>query len=275
MKKKVRKIFVFLVLIGILITVWGFVPVTERMVLTYQGDTSADIRIVLVTDLHSCFYGKDQKALLDRIDREDPDIVIFSGDFFDDKLSDENAKITASDLVRKYPCYYVTGNHEYWSGRVDEMREFMRSIGVTVLQGECSTINIEGTDIDICGVDDPTYMTSSAWKEQLDMAYEASDEDHLRILASHRPEQVDTYSDYDFDLILTGHAHAGQIRIPFLNIGLFAPDQGVMAKYVSGKYTLENGSIMIVSRGLARESTPLPRVFNHPEIVSIEVVIGP
>ena len=76
---------------------------------------------------------------------------------------------------------------------------------------------------------------------------------------------------YDFDLILAGHAHAGQIMIPFIKKGLYAPNQGIFAKYVSGTYSLENGSILIVSRGLARESTKAPRFFNHPEIVVIDL----
>ena len=75
----------------------------------------------------------------------------------------------------------------------------------------------------------------------------------------------------DFDLILAGHAHAGQFRVPFVNRGLIAPNQGFLAKYVNGTYELSNGSIMEVSRGLARESTPLPRYFNHPEIVVIDL----
>ena len=88
---------------------------------------------------------------------------------------------------------------------------------------------------------------------------------------THRPEKVDVYEKYDFDLIVAGHAHAGQIRIPFLNKGVFAPDQGFMAEYVNGTYTLSNGSIMEVSRGLGRECTFAPRYFNHPEVVVIDL----
>ena len=128
-----------------------------------------------------------------------------------------------------------------------------------------------GCKIDICGVDDPTYMSDSAWKEQIDRAYSETDPSHVKILLSHRPERVPVYEEYDFDLILTGHAHAGQFRIPFINRGILAPDQGFMASYVNGKYELINGSVMVVSRGLARESTPLPRYFNHPELVIINI----
>lgn len=257
--------------IFVLYTVWTWHAVTERITLDLAGVVNEGVRIVLVTDLHSCFYGNGQKNLISMIDSESPDIVILGGDIFDDKLGDDNAKILLEDLVTKYPCYYVTGNHEYWSGRVPEMKEYLESIGISVLEGECETIEIKGNPIDVCGIDDPTDMYRSDWEAQLRAAYEASSEDHIRLLVTHRPEEVEEYAKYDFDLIMAGHAHAGQFRIPFINRGVFAPNQGYMAKYVNGAYDLPGGSIMVVSRGLARESTPAPRYFNHPEIVVIDL----
>lgn len=229
------------------------------------------MRVVLVTDLHSCFYGRGQHTLISMIDKEKPDIILLGGDIFDDKLSDDNAKLLLEDLVTKYPCYYVSGNHEYWSERVDEMKEYLEGIGVSVLEGECETVEINGAVMDICGVDDPTRLYRSTWIAQLENAYEQTEEDHIRILVTHRPEEVSEYEKYDYDLIVAGHAHAGQFRIPFINKGVFAPNQGYMAEYISGSYELSNGSIMVVSRGLARESTPAPRYFNHPEIVVIDL----
>lgn len=268
---KTVKFISFLLIFILLLTVWYWVPVTERMTLELSENGPVGLRIALITDLHSCYYGSGQRSLINRIDSEEPDIIVLSGDIFDDKLSDDNAKLLLEDLVTKYPCYYVTGNHEYWSGRAELMKEYLKGIGVCVLEGECVTVEENGRQIDICGVDDPTYMSDSSWKEQIDKAYSETDPFHVRILLSHRPEKVYVYEEYDFDLILTGHAHAGQFRIPFINRGLFAPDQGFMASYVNGKYELSNGSVMIVSRGLARESTPLPRYFNHPEIVIINI----
>ena len=252
-------------------TIWSWVPFTERIQIDFKGKDSGKARIALITDLHSCYYGKNQKWLTKRIDRENPDIAILSGDIFDDKIGDENAKILIEHLVKKYPCFYVTGNHEYWSGRADEMKDWLRSKAVSVLDGNCRTISIGGLEFDIAGVDDPVSTTESEWKNQLAEAYSSTDESHIKILVSHRPEKTAAYEKYDFDLILTGHAHSGQFRIPFFNRGLYAPNQGLMAKYVNGLYTLSNGSRMIVSRGLARESTPLPRFFNHPELIILNI----
>ena len=246
----------------------SWIPVTEHVKLDL---VDGKVRAALVTDLHSCYYGPNQRWLTDRIDKEAPDVIFLGGDIFDDGLPDDNARKTIEYLVAKYPCFYVTGNHEFWSGRVDEMKAYMKSVGVVVLEGDCETITINGVVMDVCGVDDPTYMSDNQWLEQLDSAYAKADSMHFRILLTHRPEKVDVYSRYDFDLILAGHAHAGQMKVPFLNIGLFAPDQGYFAKYVDGIYTLENGSVMEVSRGLSRESTRLPRLFNRPEVVVMDL----
>ncbi|MBR4412316.1 MAG: metallophosphoesterase [Lachnospiraceae bacterium] len=253
----------------ILLTVWFFVPVTESFDLIKEGDTNP-VRCVLITDLHSCYYGKNQKSLIKKIDKENPDIIFLGGDIFDDKIDDDNALIFLEDISKKYKCFYVSGNHEYWSERCDEMKDKVRSLGITVLEGDCETITVNGKTIDVCGVDDPTRLYERQFKEQLDNAYAKTSEDHFKILLTHRPERTDLYIKYDYDLILSGHAHAGQIRIPFINIGIYAPNQGLFSKYVSGIYTLENGSRLIVSRGLARESTLAPRFFNHPEIVVID-----
>ena len=269
--KKHLRILLILLLLFLIAWAVSWIPVTERISLDLLPQEDKNVRLLLLTDLHSCWYGKEQKDLLDRIDKEEPDLVLFGGDFFDDVKKDGNAKTVAEYLVTRYPCFYVTGNHEYWSGRVDEMKAYMQSIGVSVLAGDCETIEIRGCLMDICGVDDPTRIGDTKWCEQLDRAYENTDASHLRILLTHRPERVGYYQKYDFDLILAGHAHAGQLRIPFLNRGLYSPNQGFLAKYASGIYALENGSLLEVSRGLARETTPLPRFFNNPEIVVIDI----
>ena len=270
-KKNVLIAKISVLILFILFSLSTWIPVTERLTVDLEKVDGGCGRFALITDLHSCYYGKGQKWLLNRIDKESPDIVMLGGDFFDDVLDDENAKITAEYLVSKYPCYYVTGNHEFWSHRQDEMKAYLKGIGVHVLEGNCETVEINGCLIDICGVDDPTDMTDKQWKEQLDRAYAQTDDSHIRVLLTHRPERVDTYEKYDFDLILAGHAHAGQFYIPVIGRGLLAPDQGFMAEYVNGLYTLPNGSLMEVSRGLGRESTPLPRYFNQPEVVIIEL----
>ena len=228
------------------------------------------VRLAVVSDLHSCDYGKGQVSLVEAIRKEKPDVVLFVGDIFDDRLPDGPAQTLIKALVKCYPCIYVSGNHEYWSERVDEMKAWLRSIGVTVLEGECRTMSIKGTTIDFCGVDDPTYMLGE-WDWQLRRANAQSDKSHFRILMSHRPERADAYEHYSYDLILTGHAHGGQWIIPFVGRGCYSPNQYFFPRFVAGRYDLACGSPMLVCRGLARESTPLPRYFNSPEFLVVEL----
>ena len=269
--KKKRKILLVILFLIIIPTVWYEKPVTEIISISGKGKIDTPVRFALVTDLHSCYYGKDQKRLTDLIDNGKVDGVLLSGDIFDDKFSDTNAKIFMEAISKKYPCFYVTGNHEFWSKRENETKEYLKSLGVTVLEGDASTIEIKGNKIDICGVDDPTYMKNDEWRSQLTKASDKSDPEHYRILLSHRPEKVDVYREYDFDLVVSGHAHGGQWTIPFLHRGIAAPNQGLLPKYVDGRYDLGNGTEMIVSRGLARERMPYPRFFNHPEVVLIDI----
>ena len=268
-KRILIEIIVVVVLLGL--CVWTWVPFAEHITLDLSEGNNETTRVVLITDLHSCYYGPNQNTLIKMVEKQNPDIVILSGDIFDDKLKEKNAEITVKRLAEKYPCYYVTGNHEFWSEHVDVIKETVRNAGVTVLEGDCETIDIRGREIDICGVADPTRLTRDEWTKQMKAAYSRCDESHIKILASHRPERVSIYEQFGFDLILAGHAHAGQFRIPIINRGLFAPNQGFFPEYINGAYKLKNGSTLVVSRGLARESTPLPRFFNHPEIVVIDI----
>lgn len=232
------------------------------------------IRIALVTDLHSCKYGNGQKTLINAIEKQKPDIVLLGGDIFDDKIPDENTELFLAGIAGKYPCYYVTGNHEYWSRRVDEMLDTLRKYNVTILDGKSETVEVNNQKISISGIDDPDANLYTGKGEgfyaQLDEISQIKDDSLFTILLAHRPSYVNKYLDYNFDLVLSGHAHGGQWRIPFLLNGVFAPDEGFLPKYAGGQYDFPNGK-MIVSRGLARESTRVPRIFNRPELVIVNL----
>ena len=249
------------------------------------------IRIALVTDLHSCYYGENQSDLIDAIDKENPDIILLGGDIFDDVKEDTNTELFLAGIADKYPCYYVTGNHEYWGGRYrfDNQMAILEKYSITVLSGEALTLNVKGETIGLCGVNDPdVYMVETnleanpeeyarvqtnkeaSFVEQLESVSNAVPDSNYTILLSHRPEYYEVYTDFEFDLVLCGHAHGGQWRIPFLLNGLYAPHQGIFPKYAGGRYDMENMT-MIVSRGLARETTRIPRFFNRPELVIVDI----
>lgn len=234
---------------------------------------SGAVRVALITDLHCCDYGQGQRDLLDAVAAENPDLVLLGGDIVDDdpSLPVENAYTVVKALAEQYPTYYVTGNHEFWSGQVEEIKENMTACGAAVLAGAWEDVTINGQNLRICGVDDPAVGMLD-WKTQLTRVGEAADGSRFTILVTHRPERVEEYIQYNFDLTVAGHAHGGQWRLPGLINGLLAPNQGLFPKYAGGLYDL-NGQTMVVSRGLARESTRIPRIFNRPELVVLE--LGP
>lgn len=229
---------------------------------------TAPVRLAVLTDLHSCKYGEGQRELLDAVTAQDPDAVALVGDIVDDVLPEENAWTTVSALAEEWPCFYVTGNHEWWSGEAERICDQMEALGVHVLRGDAMTMELNGEKITFCGIDDPD---SGASEQELSQLENRDKEDSFTILLAHRPEKISSYLDGAYDLILSGHAHGGQWRIPGILNGLYAPNQGLFPSYAGGRYSFD-GTVFLVSRGLARESTRIPRIFNRPEVVVADLV---
>lgn len=231
------------------------------------------VRLALVTDFHGCDYGSGASELLAAIEASEPDVILLAGDIFDDVLPWDDSEALVRSLANRWPCFYVTGNHEYWSQKVSEVCRIVTEAGATVLNMDGRTIEVRGQRLSICGIPDP-YATkyADAPNTRVQLARAASDAEPgtFSILLAHRPELIDQYAAAGFDLVVSGHAHGGQVRIPGLVNGLYAPNQGWLPAYAGGEYRVGE-TTLIVSHGLARESTRLPRVFNRPELVLIEL----
>lgn len=270
-----RKTFVYFIAAGALTVVFLLFAFQNQLTVhsyRVESDSVAEpVRIALLTDLHSCDYGTGQAELISTVEALQPDMVLLGGDIVDDesRMDAEKAYEAVRALAARWPTYYVTGNHEVWSGEVDDMKARLAECGAVVLGGEIVELTVNGQRLQIAGVDDPA-VGEELWQSQLDAVSGAIEEGAFSILLSHRPERVEAYSCTAFDMVLAGHAHGGQWRVPGLINGLVAPDQGLFPKYAGGQYNLD-GTAMIVSRGLARESTRLPRIFNPPELVIIDI----
>ena len=209
--ERARRFAVFVLAFVSVAGVWYEMPCVTRYDISVDGDKvpAEGLRFALVTDLHSCRYGAGQRVISEKILALNPDAILLSGDIFDDRLPDGNAKAFLAAVTRERPCFYAFGNHEHWSERVPEMRGILESAGVTVLEGTVRTTVIKGVEIDFCGIDDPTYMADEEWLGQLASVAAAANPSRLRVLLSHRPEYSGSYADYDFDLICSGHLHGG------------------------------------------------------------------
>ena len=191
------------------------------------------------------------------------DIILLGGDIFDDKLPDDNAKAFLAGIADRYPCWYVTGNHEHWAGK----RRFARQMDIL---DELDIARLGGQAILCCG-GWTALPSGSGWshmqwngseKEYKKQVQNLTGAEGFTVLLAHRPEYAAFYAECGFSLVLAGHAHGGQWRVPGLINGLFAPNQGFFPQYAGGSYRIGD-TTLIVSRGLARESTRLPRVYNR------------
>jgi len=244
---------------------------------TYQVKTALleerkGVIIALITDLHSTIYGKNQSILVNKIRDVNPDLIMLCGDIFDDIVPMAGTKLLLSGISGVAPVFYVTGNHEYMSRNIGKIRETLISYGVVVLSDAYTVIEINNNEIIIAGIEDPykrRYETRNYdQNDSMERAFRELDEIKLyKILLAHRPERIEIYKKYSFDLVLSGHAHGGQVRIPNVLNGLYAPHQGFFPKYAGGLYT--HGNLThIVSRGLSVNPL-LPRIFNPPELVIV------
>lgn len=231
-------------------------------------------RIAHVSDLHNAEMGKGNEKLLTMLRDTEPDMIAITGDIIDSRNTDiEVALQFVQEAVKIAPCYYVTGNHEARANEYGELKTGMEAAGVIILEDAQTEISLEGETITLIGVNDPSYQTDylfgnseTVMRSKLTELH--TDDDGFTILLSHRPELFKTYADRNIDLVLSGHAHGGQFRLPFLG-GLVAPNQGLFPEYDAGLYT-EGNTNMLVSRGIGNSILPF-RINNRPEVIIIEL----
>lgn len=235
-------------------------------------------KIVQVSDLHNKDFGNQ---LINKVTDEDPDIIVVTGDVIDRNRTDIPVAVEAmSYLMEIAQVYFVTGNHEIASGVYADLQEEMSRIGVIDLDNATEIIEIDGMAIGMIGIEDPLFLLledieaigSAELLIQLRIEELLEETDtEFNILLSHRAELMDLYSKTGVDLSFTGHAHGGQIRLPFMG-GLFSPSQGFFPAYTSGVYE-QTDTTMIVSRGLGNSIIPF-RINNRPELVVVTLQSG-
>lgn len=238
-----------------------YIVKSERLPNAFDG-----FCIAQVSDLHNDVFGEGNADLLKLLDASKPDIIALTGDLIDSYDTDMEIAVSfVEEALKIAPCYYVTGNHE---GRVEnwkQLLEELEQLGVTVLYDECIELECNGQKIVIAGVNDPKFETYASLQSVLS---DLMEEDGFTVLLSHRPELFDDYVTAGVDLVLTGHAHGGQFRVPFAG-GLYSPDQGIFPEYDCGVYQ-KNGTAMVVSRGLGNSAFPF-RLNNRPELVVVRL----
>ena len=272
-KKTILTLLLSLLIVLIGWTLWDnaalevneFEIVSDRIPQGFDG-----FRIAQVSDLHNACFGEDNVKLIEMLSQTEPDIIVLTGDLIDSRNTDvETALDFARQAVEIAPVYYVSGNHESRVTAYMDLKMGLGNAGVIVLENQKVEITRGQEHITLIGIDDPSFRESYLFGDAAGVAeqvigdlQEASD--GYTILLSHRPELFDVYVDTGMDLVFSGHAHGGQIRVPFAG-GLVAPNQGFFPEYDAGQFT-EEKTTMIVSRGIGNSIIPV-RINNQPEII--------
>jgi predicted MPP superfamily phosphohydrolase len=271
LKKIINKKLVIMFIVIVFIIIFCIWQNNDIVVSNYEyktekiSDNLDGYKIAQISDLHNKEFGKNQKRLLQILKGEDPNLIVITGDVVDSRHTDIDVALEfVKGAVDIAPVYYVTGNHEYWLINDDwnKLMQGLEQYGAIILDNEV----IEMGNVDrfyLIGLNDNNLSDDT-----LNNLCSNLDSDKLQIVLAHEPQYLNNYSEAEVDLVLSGHAHGGQIRLPFIG-GLVAPDQGFFPKYTSGTF-IESDTTMIVSRGLGNSIVPI-RVFNRPEVVIVKL----
>jgi len=222
--------------------------------------------LVQLSDLHASEFGEHNSRLVSKVAAVHPDLIALTGDYIE---SAKDIPIT-EHLIRQLsdiaPVTFTSGNHDWASGAISELKQAVTDSGGVYLSNEWMAVEQDGQQILLAGVEDPNGRADMIRPDGLLAQINADHPNSFVILQAHRNDFVKKYPVLPCDLVLTGHGHGGVIRLPFVG-GLIGTEVNFFPTYdaglfQSGRYT------MVVSRGLG--DTPLiPRFLNNPEIVSI------
>ena len=275
-RKLISRLFWLCIIALIIWTVWGNLTIetnsvtitSKKLPQSFDGFTIAH-----VSDLHNTQFGDDNEKIISILSDAKPDIIAITGDIVDSNRTNVDVALNfARQAAKIAPCYFVAGNQERFisADEYTRLKNGLTEIGVIVLEDSKATIERNGETISIIGIEE--FITQSSKEYYLsidkDKLCELNSDGDFSILLSHRPDYFDDYVESGCDLVLTGHTHGGQFRLPYVG-GLYVPSQGFLPEYDAGLFT-QNGTDMIVSRGLGNSRFPF-RFNNRPEVIIIEL----
>lgn len=224
-------------------------------------------RIVQIADLHSADLEKELEQALEQLQ---PHLIVMTGDLVNREDRDFTQALSTAELAVRYaPTYFVRGNHEVDNPDYARLRRGLEEAGVIILEDEGVVLEYHGAALNLVGVKDITAHPGSRAEAIQAMAQTAKGlfvDGTYHVLLSHRPSLLEAYGACGADLVFSGHAHGGQVRLPVIG-AVFAPDQGLWPQVTAGVHAAGQAQV-VVSRGLGN-GTPFPRLWNGPELVSV------
>lgn len=276
-KKKGRKLITVLVIIAVFLGLCSGLVIYQNNQLEksfYQVKSNKvvdNIRIVCISDMHMKEFGVGNERLVNEISRLSPDIIAIVGDMNMESRPDDYDCVVS--LVKKLnevaPVYYSLGNHEIDAMLFKDSKIYddIKKAGIKIMNNETETVDIGGTQVDIIGLTQNPLEFNDYGKKFFDKAMES--DDNFKLVLNHYPENfLGVLDDYNIDLALAGHAHGGQVRLPFIG-GLYSADQGFFPELCNGYHEIGN-SKLVITRGLGKSGI-MPRVNNKPEIMVVDI----
>lgn len=251
---------IFAGLLLILLICWPSNNLITTTRYTVNADIERPVKIVQISDLHGKTFGRHNRRLIARVAEQNPDFIVVTGDIVHryNERNIKNALELVAALSKEYPVLFAAGNHELRNVGYDTFKPELEAAGACVLD-DCPR-NMLGLTV--------IGLKSSSLKNDKMFEVDTGGEGY-KIALAHYPHFLEKYEKAGYDLVLSGHAHGGQWRIPFIRRGIYAPGQGLFPKYTDGMHTAGKTK-MIISRGLGNSEFPL-RLNNCPELVVINL----
>jgi len=223
--------------------------------------------ILQISDLHDKTFGPSNQRLIDTVKRLHPDMIVLTGDVIDRHTTDFSGVFSlVEQLTRLHKhVFYVSGNHEWDNRQTEVFFEGLSKRNVTILNNQHCSITINDCSLNLVGVADV-----STAHEDLEKAFRDVNRDSYTILLSHSPSIVEKYQHIPADLILSGHTHGGQIRMPFVG-ALIAPDQGYFPKLDKGIFKIGREQYLYIDSGIGTSNVPI-RFLNKSQVSIIKIV---
>ena len=280
-KSKRKKIWLLALVVFLLALIPFYLWQNDSIItteLTYTSDKLPEAfdgyRILQISDLHNKRFGIEQKNVLSKIEAMQPDMIVITGDLIDSATKNiENAMELIIGAVNIAPVYYVNGNNDIYAIPYMDLIEQMNQAGVITLADQKTELSKDGETIEVAGLAESSIFRARLIKNYVDYVEShlkelAGESKKFKILLAHRPELLDYYAQSGFDLVFAGHAHGGQIRLPFIG-AIFAPDQGLFPKLTEGMH-VKDDTTLVISRGLGSSVIPV-RLFNRPELLVVSL----
>ncbi|MBE6992856.1 MAG: metallophosphoesterase [Ruminococcaceae bacterium] len=229
-------------------------------------------KIAVLADIHGEVFGENSRYLIEKTAATSPDIIVMNGDLIDEVSHLDMLPPLLDGLGDIAPVFFVTGNHEWAVGCIDELFALLEAYGVTVLRNEYRDLTIGSGSIVLAGIDDPNGPFDQKQPHELMAEIAEARSDVFTLMLAHRNDSLDMWSELGCDLVLCGHGHGGVVRIPFVG-GLIGVDRSFFPDHTAGLYTKGNTS-MVVSRGLGNSVVDF-RIFNRPHLLVVELETKP